>query len=571
MNGTITLVIISFVVVFIIAVILLFVLSGSKKKKKYNDQLNELERNKNLIISASILSELNKVESLINNDALKLMFEDWKFRFKEIKDQEVPHITDALLELDDFITFKKAPEIENKMATIELEIYYVKMRARFLLDEIREITLSEEKNREIVTKLKTEYRETLSKYRQNYDEYKEVNQPIELQIENIDKLFSAFEVAMDNNSYTEVGKIVKAMKDTIGNLKIIIEEAPTIIMMSKSIIPKKMEDITNIYKKMTKDSYILDYLNIEYNITETEKKLTDVLSRLNVLNVEDSIFELKTMLDYFDSLYNDFDKEKISKKMFEDFARTLTIKLSRLTKIAKNLYTKMEDIKYSYDLTNNDVVVIDAINDDLKSINKDFEVIITAHRNKTFAYSKLNKEMELINIRISKIEERLEVALRNLGSLKEDELRAREQLDEIKTILKEAKEKIKSYKLPVVPRSYFVELAEANEAIKEIVKELDKKPINVNTLNIRVDTARDLVLKLYNTTKETVKTAWMAEMAIIYGNRYRPTSKDISLGLIKAENLFYKGNFKNALENAINAISIVEPGVYKRLLEAYQK
>lgn len=571
MNGTITLVIISFVVVFIIAVILLFVLSGSKKKKKYNDQLNELERNKNLIISASILSELNKVESLINNDALKLMFEDWKFRFKEIKDQEVPHITDALLELDDFITFKKAPEIENKMATIELEIYYVKMRARFLLDEIREITLSEEKNREIVTKLKTEYRETLSKYRQNYDEYKEVNQPIELQIENIDKLFSAFEVAMDNNSYTEVGKIVKAMKDTIGNLKIIIEEAPTIIMMSKSIIPKKMEDITNIYKKMTKDSYILDYLNIDYNITETEKKLTDVLSRLNVLNVEDSIFELKTMLDYFDSLYNDFDKEKISKKMFEDFARTLTIKLSRLTKIAKNLYTKMEDIKYSYDLTNNDVVVIDAINDDLKSINKDFEVIITAHRNKTFAYSKLNKEMELINIRISKIEERLEVALRNLGSLKEDELRAREQLDEIKTILKEAKEKIKSYKLPVVPRSYFVELAEANEAIKEIVKELDKKPINVNILNIRVDTARDLVLKLYNTTKETVKTAWMAEMAIIYGNRYRPTSKDISLGLIKAENLFYKGNFKNALENAINAISIVEPGVYKRLLEAYQK
>lgn len=571
MNGTITLVIISFVVVFIIAVILLFVLSGSKKKKKYNDQLNELERNKNLIISASILSELNKVESLINNDALKLMFEDWKFRFKEIKDQEVPHITDALLELDDFITFKKAPEIENKMATIELEIYYVKMRARFLLDEIREITLSEEKNREIVTKLKTEYRETLSKYRQNYDEYKEVNQPIELQIENIDKLFSAFEVAMDNNSYTEVGKIVKAMKDTIGNLKIIIEEAPTIIMMSKSIIPKKMEDITNIYKKMTKDSYILDYLNIEYNITETEKKLTDVLSRLNVLNVEDSIFELKTMLDYFDSLYNDFDKEKISKKMFEDFARTLTIKLSRLTKIAKNLYTKMEDIKYSYDLTNNDVVVIDAINDDLKSINKDFEVIITAHRNKTFAYSKLNKEMELINIRISKIEERLEAALRNLGSLKEDELRAREQLDEIKTILKEAKVKIKSYKLPVVPRSYFVELAEANEAIKEIVKELDKKPINVNILNIRVDTARDLVLKLYNTTKETVKTAWMAEMAIIYGNRYRPTSKDISLGLIKAENLFYKGNFKNALENAINAISIVEPGVYKRLLEAYQK
>ena len=37
-------------------------------------------------------------------------------------------------------------------------------------------------------------------------------------------------------------------------------------------------------------------------------------------------------------------------------------------------------------------------------------------------------------------------------------------------------------------------------------------------------------------------------------------------GLTKAENMFMKGNFKNSLENAINAINIVEPGidVYKR-------
>ena len=33
----------------------------------------------------------------------------------------------------------------------------------------------------------------------------------------------------------------------------------------------------------------------------------------------DSIFELKTILDYYDNLYNDFEKEKISKKMFEEY------------------------------------------------------------------------------------------------------------------------------------------------------------------------------------------------------------------------------------------------------------
>ena len=102
-----------------------------------------------------------------------------------------------------------------------------------------------------------------------------------------------------------------------------------------------------------------------------------------------------------------------------------------------------------------------------------------------------------------------------------------------------------------------------------MVVELDKRPISIKTLNLRVDTARDLVLKVYNTINETVKTAKMAEMAIVYGNRYRVGNRDVELGLTKAENLFYKGNFKQALENAINAINIVEPGIYKRLLEEY--
>ena len=99
---------------------------------------------------------------------------------------------------------------------------------------------------------------------------------------------------------------------------------------------------------------------------------------------------------------------------------------------------------------------------------------------------------------------------------------------------------------------------------------LSRKPIQIKVLNTRVDTARDLVLKVYNLVNETIKTARMAETAIVYGNRYRTVNKEVDFGLIKAENLFYKGNFKNSLENAINAINIIEPGIYKRLLNEYK-
>ena len=241
-----------------------------------------------------------------------------------------------------------------------------------------------------------------------------------------------------------------------------------------------------------------------------------------------------------------------------------------MIKINDRLANKLDDIKYSYDLEDEDVEIVFKIKEELADERSDYDDIIESQRSKKTSYSHLGKEMELLNVRVSKTEEKLDVALRTFGSMKEDELRAREQLDEMKDILNKAKSEMKSYKLPIIPDHYFVELAEATEAIANMVAELEKTPISIKVLNTRVDTARDLVLKVYNTTRETIKTAKMAETAIVYGNRYRTVNQEVDIGLMKAEKAFYKGNFKSSLEFAIHAINVIEPGIYQKLIEEYQ-
>lgn len=566
---TFLLIAISYYLITIIIIVIVLAILNKKNRQKILNEINSLEREKNLIISASILSELNKVEALINNDELKNKYEEWYQRFNDIKDKEIPKITDEIIEIEDEFNEKKYKNIEKDILNAESTINLLKTRADFLLEEIKEITLSEERNRETITKLKAEYREILNQYSMNTSDYEIIKVPIELQFENVDKLFSTFENAMEKNQYLEVGKIVKAIDDTIGNLKVVIRETKTITSLAGGLIPKRIEDITNISKKMISEGYNIEYLNISYNIEEANKKIQDIYSRLNVLNVVDSVFELKTILDYFDSLYNDFDKERITKKLYEEYKRSILIKVTKLEKINNELYRKIDDIKYSYDLTDEEVAIIGTIKDDFSNIRDSYDRIVEMERSKVLAYSKLSKEMEILNVKLVKAEEKLNVTLRTLGSLKEDEKRAREQLDEIKEILNQAKEKVRSYKLPVVPKNYYIELSEAVIAINEMAKELDKRPISIKTLNMRVDTARDLVLKCYNTINETIKTAKMAETAIVYGNRYR-INREVDFGLQKAESAFYKGNFKNSLENAINAINLVEPGIHKRLLEEYE-
>ena len=158
----------------------------------------------------------------------------------------------------------------------------------------------------------------------------------------------------------------------------------------------------------------------------------------------------------------------------------------------------------------------------------------------------------------------LDYRLKSITSMKDDEYRAKEQLNMIEQLLHQAKAKLKDYKIPIIPNSYFIELKEAGEAIREIIRELDKKPIVIKILNIRVDTARDLVFKIYNKTNDIVKSVVLCENLIVYGNRYRSTYKTIDEGLNEATELFRKGKYKQSMDLSLKVISEVDDTVFSR-------
>ena len=521
--------------VFSIAVIVSFLVLYNKNiEKKYKKQIENIERDKNLIMSAAILSELNKLKSLAKNEDLKEKYSIWKNQFNDIKEKDINNIVELISDIESLFIDKNYKELKQLFLDAELAINLAQTKSDNLLDEIKEITYSEEKNRETITRLKAEFRDIKNTYSSDEISFEIIKEPLELQFENVDKLLLAFENLMENNEYTEVSKVVKAIDDIVKNLSAVIDEAKHIISLAKNSIPKKIEEVMYHESKLEKDGFNLDYLNIDYNKDEAEKKIVDVLDRIKILNIEDSLFELKTIYDYFDSLLSDFDKEKIARKIYEELVRSVILKASKLEKINNEIIKKIDDIKYSYDLTDEEAQIVYIIKDELLKIRNQYEKIVELKRSNRAPYTKLTKNMEDLKVALVRTEEKLNVALRTLGSLKEDELRAREQLEEIKVILIKAKEMTASYNLPTIPKNYYIQLAEAMQAIEIMNDELDKRPISIKTLNTRVDTARDLTLKVHSTINETIKTAKMAEITIIYGNRYRVLNKEVDFGLTKA-------------------------------------
>ena len=567
-----TTLIICLVFVFLLVLLLgLFLLIKNRKKKSIINKLDKLNTDKNLIISSSLITELDKAENLANNKKLQSDVEDWKKRFNEIEKIDMPYITDGIVDAETLCENKQFDECENTIINVEKDLLHIKAKSIKLLNEIKDLTESENRNREAITKLKSIYREIIFKYNKNKKDYDGINDRIELQFENIDKLFSAFEVAVQNKNYEEFAKIVKALDDLINNINIVVDEAPTILLISKMILPKKMKDIENTANKLKRDGYNIEYLNLEYNFEETNKKINDILDRLKKLNLQDSVFDLKTLVDYYEKIYTDFDNERRGKREYERGIINVNERLNKVSSIVRNLYAEIDNIKDTYDLTNEEIVVVDEINKELISVKDSFKLINDRTLSKVMPYSKLNNECEMVAVNLSKVEDKLEMTLKNLGSLKEDEARARDQLFEIKNIINNSKYKIKDYNLPVIPDKFFVELKEAHDAVLEINKEIEKKPISIKTLNVRVDTAGDLALKLSQTASFTTKTAAMAEMAIVYGNRYRSSNSDVEKGLIASEKAFMKGNYKESLEIVLSALNIVEPGIQKKLLNKLER
>ncbi len=563
MDNKIVLPMIVFLTVFILLIVVLLVLQN-KRRKKFKHTIEELDYEKNKLIGVPILSELSKVRDLVKTDDLKQKLNEWDETFKDIKEGKIDTLTDLITEADFMIDRKDYQNALKKIAYIEILLESLKKKTESLLEEVKVITKSEERNRSIITKLKAIYRECESKYERTKKDYGPLGDSIESFLKSIDSGFKKFESYMDKNDYVSVEKLVISLEKDINTLKDFLDKAPDLVLISTLMIPNKIEETKTLYFRMQRDGFPLDYLNIEYNIKEIQNKVTAIIDQMKTFNLENADIELKTMLEYFNTIFNSFDKERESKDIFRENIKKLKKKLEGVNKVVYDIYLQMDDIKSTYDLSDAEISKFNIISKNLEKINEDYKVLFEHGKGRTFAYSKLVEELDGLGNRLTRLQDDLDYRLKSITSMKDDESRAKEQLNMIQNLLIQSKNKLKEYKIPVIPNSYYIELEEAGEAIREIIKELAKKPIVIKILNIRVDTARDLVFKIYNKTNDIVKSVITCENLITYGNRYRSTYDEINTALNEAEDLFRKGKYKQSIDTSIKALSTIDDTVISR-------
>lgn len=557
------------IVAFVVALVLGLLtikLMRSYQSKKLLDGVNNLEIRKNNLESLPVMVELSKIEDIAKSEQLEERLNDFKERYQEIKETKLTKINNMIVDMDIVVEKRKVKEYHDKYADIEIELEEANYSLNKILEEINEIASYEEKYRDIVTKLKGKYRFLEKTFKEKESLFGDIKDVVAMQFENIEKRFNDFDTVMEQKLFIEVVLVVKSLDTMIDHLDIILKELPDILLLLNDLIPGRINDLKTEYEQMVSDEYPLAYLHLEDNLASIEKRENDILDRAKVLNITDSLFDLRTILEYLDGLFKDLEKEKSARREFDINNEAFSNKVKKLEKLFKDIYSQLDDIKALYDLHEKDLEIIDEVNLKLSGVIKDYKHLLRDVKKCENSYLKVNITLNELSIRLNKVEEELDKALKTLGSMYDDEMRAREQLKDMRELLKKCKSNIRSHHLPIIHDNYFIEVSEAEEAIEEVVKELENKPIVIKTLNMRVDTARDLVFKLHATTNEMIKYAYLTETLVVYGNRYRH-NQDIDRGLSKVEMLYYRGDYQDSFELVLKVLELKNPDITKKVLK----
>ena len=99
--------------------------------------------------------------------------------------------------------------------------------------------------------------------------------------------------------------------------------------------------------------------------------------------------------------------------------------------------------------------------------------------------------------------------------------------------------------------------------LSEIYDTLRITPIDVNTINAKVDALKSLTNELFDNINDASNVSSMAESAILYANRDRYHQIDVHQQLLLCEQQFFNGEFKNTYHDVVQLLKNkhVEEGI----------
>ena len=480
------------------------------KLKVYRKEIIELENQMNAVKSLPIQYRLGRVKGIGKN--MPEVLEKYNLYVKEFDDLnsfQTNDIVPLINEIDEQLYYRKLTGAKSKLHKLKEEISNYETKSQDLLKRIEVITEVENEQRLEIIKIKEKYRAASDNFANVRFKIEDFVPSIPGIFNEIDERFVVLEEMMNNQRFDEAktyaGKIEKDVDILTANLR----DLPTYISIVRKYIPKRLEEIYAIIEEMKEKDFSIEKLSAASRYNQIGDALEQTIQNIKDLKLENVGASIEKMTEDLNDLNSDLEKEQTAFHQYEEARNNCYRHIERLDDGLKKTVSSLAELQENYLLADYKITIAGEYNK-FKPIVDDLARLTEIIESKNFSYSALIDEFNDLITRCQPFDDALIKYNELESSLRLEEKRALDELDNINIVLLEIKSEIKNKHLPMISESYKDYIDDSYQKADEIMKFIRHRPIDLKRLSEQVDAARDVIYKLYdNVHNLTVMRKWL--------------------------------------------------------------
>lgn len=551
----------------LVALIIFMIVYHSIKLKIYRQEILDLQNQINGIKTLPLQYRLGRVQSIAKNmPEVAEEYEQFTKDFEKITEFQKNELGVLVNEVDESLFYGKTHGIKKKFALIREMTQRYDHDAKDLLARIEKVTEIENIQRVEIIRVKGKYREVGNEYekiRVKVEEF--VPHALEM-FKELDDDFVKLETLMNNQMFADAKNFTEEIENRIDSLQENLKDFPSYVYVVSDLLPSKIDKVDELITSLEGDEYALEEMNIAARRQEVDKQMEESIAHVKNVDIKGAAEVLEPLTGLIEELVIDLGKELDSYKQFKEKWRESYNELQRLTDVYQNTMKEYRRLITEF-VIDEEEVVISKKYEEFKQIQKDANDLIEQMESGHFAYANMLEHVENLYDRMMQHDAYLEEFKKQKEDIDTKNQKTEELLENINIVLLEIKSEIKNEHLPLVNDSYRDYIADSYNKVEEIKRFKTHKPVVLNELCAKVEGARDVIYKLYDNVHNMIVTAGMVEDAIVYANRYRSMFLEVNTELTKAEVLFRNGEYRNALQVAVDILERLEPGKYEELIK----
>ena len=355
-----------------------------------------------------IFEELAKVKALNMNGQTEELFEDWRNRWLDVMDKQIPKVDEMLFDAEEHIDrfqFKKASTTERE---IEQQLTNCEQVRVQIITELDELIGSEEKNRIEMEQLKEYYRSARKTILAHQHSFGPALEGLEKRLEQFTPRFEEFTELTKEGNYLQAREIVLQLNSEAQEIFNLLNEVPTLLTEIQAKIPTSIHELRNGQREMEEQNYYLRHLEMTEYLDALDGELDTLKTAIAELNLQTVSPRIQEINDEIDHFYDLLEKEVMARKYVERHCAGMYTTITDVMRLTKDMSNEVEYVQHSYRLQEKEAEIPKVGLKQLEVLQKRYEMLSMRVQEEKSAYSSLQEELSEITEDIDRIAEEQE-------------------------------------------------------------------------------------------------------------------------------------------------------------------